>query len=167
MIDQKRMEQFLASYDRYAEALFRHAVLRVSSHEYAEEIVQDTFLRTWDYMKQGNAIENMRAFLYRILNNRIIDHYRTKKEVSLESLQEGDEPFDPADERLIPGETRALISETLRTLEKLGQEDRELIIMRYVDDLHPKEIGEVLGITANNVSVKLNRAIKILQTFVL
>ncbi len=167
MIDQKHMEQFLEYYDRYAEALYRHAVLRVSSHEYAENLVQDAFLKTWDYLRQDKKIENMRAFLYRVLNNSIVDHYRTKKEVSLEALQEGDELFDPADERIIPGETQALINETLRTLEKLDHEDRELIIMRYVDDLYPKEIAEVLGITANSVSVKLNRAVEKLKTFVL
>lgn len=166
MIDQKRMEQFLEYYDRYAEALYRHAILRVSSHEYAENLVQDTFLKTWDYLKQDKKIENMRAFLYRVLNNKIVDHYRAKKEVSLEALQASTEPFDPPDEQSMPADTQALINTIVQKLENLTNEDRELLIMRYVDDLEPKEIADVLGITANNVSVRLNRAVEKLKAFI-
>lgn len=165
MIDPKCMEQFLEHYDRYAEALYRHAVLRVSSHETAENLVQDTFLKTWDYLRQDKKIENMRAFLYRVLNNNIIDHYRAKKEVSLEALQAGEDPFDPPDESM-PADTQALINDIVRKLENLAHEDRELLIMRYVDDLEPKEIADVLGITANNVSVRLNRAVEKLKAFI-
>ena len=76
------------------DAIFRHCYFRVFDRERARDLVQETFLKTWEYLTRGHDIENIRAFLYRVATNLIIDDSRRKKEISLEQLSESG--FDPA-----------------------------------------------------------------------
>jgi RNA polymerase sigma-70 factor (ECF subfamily) len=86
-------KDFIRAYDENADALFRQCFFKVHDREIAKDILQDTFARTWDYSTKGNTILNMRAFLYRTMNNLVVDYYRKKKAVSLDSLEE--DGFNP------------------------------------------------------------------------
>lgn len=115
-------------------------------------------MRTWEYLVEGHEVKNLRAFLYRVANNLIIDDSRKKKEASLEDIvAEGLEFASRAQTELQHG---AEACELLIFLDKLEPPHRELILMRYLDDLSPGEIAEAIGTTENNVSVRLHRAIR-------
>src|SRR3989344_280465 len=90
---------FLAAYDEHADALFRHCLIRVRDREIAKDIVQETFSRTWKYLSEGKEVDYIRAFLYRVANNLIVDGSRKKKTSSLDALMEED-GFEIADESL-------------------------------------------------------------------
>ncbi len=150
-----------SAYDEYADAIFRHCYLRVSNRDTGKDIMQDTFIKAYQYAKKGEKIDNVRALLYKIANNLIIDYFRKAKEVSLDAMNESG--FDPKgsdgndfgvalDEQIV-----------VRTLGKLRPEDRELIIMRYIDNLKPRDIAVILGLAPNTVSVRIHRAIKELE----
>ena len=81
-----REEEFLTLYDAYADAIFRHCFFRVYERERARDLVQETFARTWEYAAKGNAVENARAFLYRVANNVIGDEVCEKKETSPDAM---------------------------------------------------------------------------------
>ncbi len=164
-MEDRAKKQFLAAYDSYADALYRHCFFRVFSKARAEELVQETFMRAWVYMEAGNAVANTRAFLYRVANNLIIDHARKKKEESLDALLEESDAYEPAYEGHKQIEKNILIGEVKEAMENLSDSDRGLLIKRYVDDLDPKEIAEILQTNANNVSVKIHRAIKTLKRY--
>lgn len=154
--------EFIRHYDEFSDALFRHCYFRVFERERAKDLVQETFVRTWDYLSRGKHIDSPKAFLYRVLNNLIIDESRKRRTLSLDALSE--EGFDPGhDER--PERVVALeVRHILRFLDKLGPGERDIVVMRYVDDLGPKEISEVLGIRENAVSVRLHRAVQRLRS---
>lgn len=156
-------EKFLEAYDQYAEAIYRHCFFRVFSQNRAEDLTQETFLRTWQYIAGGNNVENLRAFLYRVANNLIIDESRKKKEESLDALLEESPAFDPPFDEREGIEKKILLEDIRLAMRELLPQERDLLIMRYVDDLEPKEIAEILDISPNNVSVKLNRAVKALK----
>lgn len=80
--------EFTQAYEEHADALFRHCYFRVSNRERALELTQEAFMKTWDSVAQGKEINNYRAFLFRVLNNLIIDEYRKKKSTSLDALLE-------------------------------------------------------------------------------
>ncbi len=84
-------DRFLHAFEEYGDALFRHSMLRISDRERAIDLVHDTFTKVWTYVKNGHEIEQYRPFLYKVLNNLIIDEYRKQREQSLDALlaQEG------------------------------------------------------------------------------
>ena len=83
-------ERFLKAFEEYNDALFRHAFLRISDREKAIDLVHDTFTKVWSYIREGYEIDSFRPFLYKVLNNKIIDEYRKRKESSLDALLELD-----------------------------------------------------------------------------
>jgi RNA polymerase sigma-70 factor (ECF subfamily) len=120
-------------------------------------------MKTWQYLEEGHDVENLRAFLYRVANNLIIDHARKKKEASLEQIVEENPGFEPGDSGHEDMERKVLMGEVREAMEALPEEARQLLTMRYIDDLDPKDIAKVLKITPNHVSVKLNRAMQQLK----
>lgn len=152
-------QSFLTAYDEHADAIYRHCYFRLLNKDKAEELVQETFLKTWQYLDAGNPVDNLRPFLYRVATNLIIDFVRKKKEDSLDAKLEVnplDEPMG-SDHRDI--ERSALLSLVKSSLAELEQDERDLITMRYLDDMDPREIADILDISPNYVSVKLNRAV--------
>src|SRR5690348_11175821 len=114
---QKKLEaQFLADYEEYADALFRHCMIRVRDRDLAKDIVQETFSRAWLYLSEGKKIEHIRAFLYRVAGNLIVDHSRRKKSASLDKLMEEDD-FEPRDESIREPIDRPAIRQALAFLE--------------------------------------------------
>ncbi len=161
-------KQFTDAFERYADDLFRHCVLRLSDRERAAELIQDTFLRSLEYVKQGEEILDMRAFLYRTLRNLIIDEYRKKKSVSLEAMLETKEEYQ-AD---IPDESLDLLEEAmdrfdsaraLRALRALPEPYREALVLRYNESLSLKEVADICGESENTVSVRIHRGLKKLR----
>ena len=149
---------FLHAYDELSDPLFRHCYFRVYDREKAKDLVQDTFMRAWNYIREGKEVNNLKAFLYTVANNLIIDAARKKKEFSLELLQE--QGFQPSDEHQEHALRAVEAKYSLRLLSCLDDRTRKLVVMRYIDDLSPKEIGEILDETENVISVRLHRAIR-------
>ncbi len=155
-------ERFLAAYDALGDAVFRYIAMRVSSREVARDLTQETFTHTWEYLAKGKPIENMKPFIFRTAHNLVIDHYRAKKEVSLEALAEAG--FDPPGATSTDVESLARGREALVALAKLDEPYRQIVTLRYVNDLTIGEIAETLRISENAVSVALHRAHKKLES---
>lgn len=158
MESQKQL--FLDAYEQHAEAIYRHCFFRMYSRETAEDAMQETFIKTWNYLSHGGTIQNIRAFLYRVANNLIIDHTRKKKSISLDALLEEDESQEPMSKEHIQILRSSEMREALEKIASFPEEERTLIVMRFIDDMGPSEIATATGMTPNNVSVKLNRIVE-------
>ncbi|UPA22104.1 RNA polymerase sigma factor [Candidatus Peribacteria bacterium] len=154
--------EFLAAYDAYADAIFRHCYFRAFDRERGKDLMQETFMRMWGYLSKGGEVQNMRAFLYRIANNLLADEARKKKEMSLDKLQE--DGFDPGLDETPIMQSKIEHSRVMRSLTHLDDNYREMIVMRYVNELSPSEIAEVTGESANTVSVRIYRGLKQLRS---
>jgi RNA polymerase sigma-70 factor, ECF subfamily len=99
--------------------------------------------------------------LYRTANNLIIDYYRKKKSVSLDEMY--GEGFDPAYAPQSELINRLDGERAILYLQKIPDHYREIVLMRYVEELSIKEIAAILGETENNVSVRLHRALEKLK----
>lgn len=152
-------KKFLEAYDAHADALFRHALIRVRDRESAKDIVQETFSKTWLYLSEGKKIDHIRAFLYRVANNLIVDGARRRHSSSLDALIEED-GFEPADESAKDPSEIPQTREAMQQLKSLDEIYRTVITMRYIDEMSPKEIASVLGVTENVVSVRIHRGIE-------
>lgn len=157
-------ERFLEAYELYNDALFRHATLRINDRERAIDVVHDTFTKVWSYVRNGHEIEQFRPFLYKVLNNLIIDEYRKKRESSLDVLFEKEGVDEGTFEELSEStmESLAATIDGRKAFDLLGtmpDEYREVIILRFVDGLGPKEIASLLEESENSVSVRIHRGL--------
>ncbi len=161
-------KDFLEAFHQYNDALFRHAWMRISDREKAIDLVHDTFTKVWGYIRNGKEVEQYRPFLYKVLNNLIIDEYRRKRETSLDALFEK----EGVDEGTFPelsestAETLAATMDGQQAFDLVGELPdtyKEILILRFVDGLGPKEIGELVEVSENVVSVRLHRGLKMLR----
>ena len=160
--------RFLKAFDEYNDALFRHAFMRISNRERAVDIVHDTYTKVWAYIRDGYEIDSFRPFLYKVLNNLIIDEYRKRKETSLDALLEIDGvdegSFDDLSESSV--ERLAATIDGRKAFELLGDlpdQYREVILLRFVDQLGPREISDLIEESENVVSVRIHRGLKLLR----
>jgi len=161
-IDKIRIE-FQKTYDEYADAIFRYCYFQVSDREKAKDLAQDTFLKFWEYVASGKQVEYVKSFLYRIASNTVIDERRKKKTISLEKITEnGHDWADEKDEE----KQKEIIYEgrqAIETVAKLPEKYRDVLMLRYVDDLSIKEIAKIIDEKENNVSVRINRGLEKLK----
>ena len=164
---QEKAEQlFFEAYEAHADAIFRHCFFRVSDHELAKDLMQETFTRTWEYLQNGtNNPVNLRAFLYRVAGNLVIDHYRKKKSYSLEELTERT-GFDPSIDHTDHLMNTIDAKRALALLPQLPDQYRSVLVLRYVDDLSPQEIAAITGESQNTVSVRIHRATQKLRELI-
>ena len=150
-------KEFLGLYDKLADAIFRYCFFRLFDRELAKEFTQEIFLRGWKELNNAEkTVKYPKALLYKIASNLIIDHKRKKREESLETMQENG--FDAADHSFKDNiHTKIEYQTMIENINKLPEEYREAITLRYVQDLSPKEIAEITGQSANIISVNITR----------
>jgi len=150
-------EIFIKAYGDYEKSLLRRSFFKVSDKVLAEDLVQITFLKTWEYLIKTGKIDSMKAFLFHVLNNLIIDEYRKQKPVSLDVLTEAGFQIAVDDsERLfntIDGKT------AVKLIPLLEEKYRRVITMRYIDDLPLKDIATATHQSSNTVAVQIHRGI--------
>jgi len=163
-IDAKR-RQFEDLYEREADSLYRFCLLRTSNREQARDIVQDAFTRVWKAILEGKELTFERAFLFTIARNLIIDWYRKSKTESLDALfGNDDEEFDVPDEAAYRAiGISAEVGEVVTAIKELGPTYSEVVYLRLVEEMHPREIAEALNLNVNVVSVRINRGIAALR----
>ena len=160
--------RFLKSFDEYADALFRHASIRLSDRERAIELVHDTFTKAWGYLREGHEVVSFRPFLYKVLNNLIVDEYRRRRETSLDALLERENVDEGSFRELWHEPLEAMIDEldarrAVALIGGLPDMYREVLALRFVDGLVPKEIATLIEESENVVSVRLHRGVKLLR----
>lgn len=160
-------KQFLDAYEKYADGIYRHCYFRVYNKELAEDITQETFIKTWKYIIAGQEIKNIKAFLYKVALNLIIDHSRKKKEVYLEDFEAKESKESLRLSNIEEGMFKKFeFGEIIKMLDELPDRQRQVIIMRYVDDLLPNEIADILEETPNAVSVRISQSIAKLKKII-
>lgn len=165
MADQpSHSDDFLQAYDSLSDAIFRHCYFRVYDRDRAQELMQDTFMKTWEYLARGKKVDNLKAFLYRVANNLIIDSTRKKKESSLDAMQELG--FEPISNTTAP-DVLTEASRFVALLAKIEPMYRIPVRMRFLDDLSPKDIAIALGESENVVSVRIHRGVAQLRKLAL
>ncbi len=155
-------KEFTEIFQEYSDAIFRHCAFKVMDRQLGHDLTQETFLRAWNQIEQGKKIENMRAFLYRVADNLVIDYIRKKKSLSLDQLQE--QGFDPGHDETGSMQNKIEMGRALEALHKLEEDYRQAIQLRYVEGLSVSEIAVVTGEPPNTVSVRLHRGLQQLRS---
>lgn len=124
----------------------------------AEDITSTTFLKffksDWQKLKQPVA------YLYTICRHAIIDYYRENKhQVSLESLLEQGQDVGATFET----DKRLLMMEALKVIDNLPHDQKEVILLQYVQDLDNKTIGQIMEKSESAVKSLAHRGLETLR----
>src|SRR3954452_9427232 len=138
-------------------ALYAHALRRLSQHEAAEDAVQDTLLRAYRALPNLDGDLALRAWLHRILTNVCHDegNRRRRQQGLVEkvaALPEELEP-DPVDEAVLHDRVRVMSD----ALKDLPESYREALVLRYVDGLSFREVAEATGVSEENARARVHR----------
>ena len=158
-------KDFQDIYLKYSDKIFKYLYFITKDPYLAEDITSEVFLRIW---KAWNKIKPdfMQALLYKTAKNILIDYYRkhkNEKKVSLEeTIEKGLEPSYDEDliERIYKDENLKKINNALILL---PENLKEVIILRFVNDLSSKEAAQVLDTSESNIRVLQYRGLKKLK----
>lgn len=128
------------------EKIFRYCFFKVHDREAAEDITQETFLRFLESPNYTDMNKELR-YLYTIAGNLCADHFRKKP---AEELSENIPDEHDIEESIL---TNAALGTAIQSL---PQEDRELVVLRYINDVPVSVLAELYGISR----FKMGRRIK-------
>ncbi|MCX6785468.1 MAG: RNA polymerase sigma factor [Candidatus Komeilibacteria bacterium] len=152
-------ESFTLLFDKYSKKIYRFIYFKVSSKELAEDLASQCFLKVWEQIAGGQKIKSFQAWLYRIARNLIVDYYRSREREELPLIYqeetEDEVKFDP-DENL----NREQLEKLLFILKS---DVREIIVLRFIEELSIKEISKIVDKSSANIRVIIHRALKELQ----
>ena len=159
--EKKRQLLLTVAHHDYERGLNLYAFFKVRDRATSEDLVQDSFVKTWGYLIKGGKVDIMKAFLYHVLNHLIVDEYRKHKTISLDLLlDKGFEPRDGRSSRLfniMDGKTAILL------IQQLPEKYRKVLRMRYVQDLSLQEISLITGQSKNTLAVQIHRGLEKLK----
>jgi len=144
-------------YDHYIPQIYRFIYLKVTNREEAEDLTHQVFMKAWqninNYEERGFQFS---SWLYQISRNQVIDFYRQKKQyLDLEAVDPEllvDQSKDRAHEKLE-------ISKIQKSLNELTDEQKEVIIMHFINDISIKDIAKTLKKTEGAIRLLQHRAI--------
>jgi len=149
------------AHDDYDKMLNAHAFFKTQDLAMSEDMVQDTFAKTWTYLVKRGKIDTMKSFLYHVLNDLVIDEYRKRKTISLDILaQKGFEPSTKNSGRLfniLDGRAALLL------IARLPEAYQKVMRMTYVQNLSLEEMSIVMGQSKNAIAVQTHRGLEKLK----
>lgn len=141
-------------YEEYYDKIYRYCYARLHHRQAAEDITQETFLRFLENPAYADGAKPL-ACLYTIARSRCINYLRTRREYPADDI--ADSPAfltDMLEERLTSSLT------LLQALKELTPQERELIFLRYVNEVSAADIGKILGLSRFTVHRRLNQCLK-------
>lgn len=151
---------------RHKQSLFNYIYFTVRDRELAEDIFQETFIKAIVTIKQGRYTENgkFRAWVARIAHNLIIDHFRQAKsentvsndEMTIDLLNNPSLCDGTIEDDIIKMQ---ITSDIRKLISYLPDSQKEVLEMRYYQDLSFKEIADQTGVSINTALGRMRYAI--------
>lgn len=141
---------------RYQQKIYSYILFLVHDDEVADDLFQETFMKAIVTIRQGRYVESGRfsAWLTRIAHNLVIDKYRQDRNSNVISNDASDaDLFNDASLSDITVEMKMITEQSLtdvgRLLKKLPDNQKEVLYMRFYQDLSFKEIADATGVSIN------------------
>jgi RNA polymerase sigma-70 factor, ECF subfamily len=154
--------------EQYQYRLLRFFLHLTGRRDLVDDLIQDTWLRVLERGSQYDGHSRFEPWLFAIARNRAIDSFRKAAAVPLLWGNEGDEgpAHDPPSEDASPFEEAARSEDAKRLASCLTMLDplyREVLVLRFQEDLSLSEIAEVVQAPVSTVSSRIYRALATLR----
>jgi RNA polymerase sigma factor (sigma-70 family) len=148
--------------DRYKDLVFSLALKMVKNREEAEEVAQDTFIKVFKSLSQFKGDSKFSTWIYKVTYNTCLDRLKKqKREQQVVSIDEFNtnqiKSIDNALNKMENEEREKAIQDCIQLL---PADDAFLLTLFYFEEQSLEEIAKVIGLTSNNVKVKLFRCRK-------
>ena len=153
----------------YLKPVYSYAFRLTGDSQVAEDIAQETFVKVWKNLDRYDSKQSFKTRLFTIAHSTAIDYLRKRKSIPFSQLSFGNEENDEnsfaeniadqvplAEEQLAKLDTQG---ELQKLLEKLPPATRELLTLRYQNDLTFAEIATILNLPLNTVKSTHRRAL--------
>jgi RNA polymerase sigma-70 factor (ECF subfamily) len=148
-------------YDRYADTVFRYVLFRVGDRTLAEDFTSETFLRAFrrigSFTYQGRDVG---AWFVTIARNIVLDHVKSSRfrlEISTADPDDGREATAGPESQVLAKLTH---TELLRCVEQLGDDQRECIVLRFLQGLSVAETATVMNRNEGAIKALQHRAVR-------
>jgi len=152
--------------DRYKDLVFTLALRMVKNREEAEEVSQDTFIKIYKSLNKFKGNSKFSTWIYKVTYNTCLDRIKKyKREYKVVAIDEFTEHKVKTIDNALDNMEQAEHNQTIQDcLALLPSEDSFLLTLYYFEEQSLEEISKVVGLTANNVKVKVFRSRKKLAT---
>ena len=155
--------------EQYQYRLLRYLIHLTGDQATAEDLFQETWIRILERGDQYNGRDNFAAWLMRIARNLTIDYLRQRRTVSLDQLMEADDDAPAmqfAAAEATPLQLTLAHEHSAHVLQSLAQVPvvfREVLVLRFQEDMKLEEIAEIVGIPLSTVKSRLYRGVMALR----
>lgn len=153
--------------DTYQERIYWHIRKIVLTHENANDVLQNTFIRVYKSIDRFEGKSTLHTWMFRIAYNesiRFLEKEKRKKSLSIDEVSMGQYEQLKASE-YFDGEE--LHEKLLKIIEGLTEKQRRVFQLKYFDDLNFREISEVLGVSESTLKSSYYSAVKIIEEKIL
>jgi RNA polymerase sigma-70 factor (ECF subfamily) len=156
--------------DQYQHRLYRYLFFLAGNTQLAEDLFQETWIRVLERGQQYNGKSKFESWLFAIARNLFMDVARRKKMPSIEDLgdPESNQPYDPPDERGASALQVLVMRENAEAVQlsllKIAPYYREVLLLRFHEELGLEEIAVVLATPISTVKSRLYRGLAALKS---
>lgn len=161
-------QAFRVLYDRYRDKLYFFTLRIAKSHESAEDLVHDVFLKIWNSRQSLTEVDNFNAYLYRVASNQAVSGLRKlarqinyEHAVMLNHKVQTDVPWTP-EELFVARQAEHLVGEAMKQLTDV---QRKVYQLNRVEGMRQQEIAEKLSLSIDVVKKSMAAAVKAIQRF--
>ncbi len=135
--------------------IYRYCYLKVRHKETAEDITQETFLRYLEH-PDYKSVDKTLQLLYTIAGNLCTDEFRKKKATEISETEASDEDIENS---VLSG------FELKQALNRLSEDDREIILLRYINEVPVNVIAKMHNISRFSLNRRINRILASLHEY--
>ena len=142
---------------KYREPLYFHARYILKDHQEAYDLVQEVFIKAMRETRLYDDEFKIKAWLFRVTTNLCFNQVRNRKRrgALLDTMMKPEALSADQFKSVFEGEQR---DEVMAGLDQLSEDHREILVLRYYDDLSYSEISDVLKVKLGTVMSRLSRA---------
>jgi RNA polymerase sigma-70 factor (ECF subfamily) len=159
-----RDKAFLQLMDQYKKPIYWHIRRMVESHEDAEDILQETFIRVYRFAGSFKGESKLSTWLYRIAINECTMHFRkNKKRMKNTAPINGEFDGEPVHTEI--GKSDLIIRKFEDAVQQLPEKQRIVFNLRYYDELSYEDIGQILNSSVNTLKTNYHYACEKIKQF--
>jgi len=158
-------EAFGELYNVYLDRIYRYVLYQVKDKMTAEDLIEEIFVKAWkaigSYRGKGQAFS---SWLYRIAHNYLVDYFRKsqkRKSLDIETAATVASPEQESAEQ--ESERKAVRQELLEAISCLRDNQRQVILLKFVEGLDNREISQIMGKSQGAVRILQMRALTTLR----